>query len=652
MAILGPGPKTPVMPYKGELLRELQKMREDEEGAKRRALVSRSDELPVGFRPEPFPPAVGRPAVERDPAAPVAAALATGRTDEVAGLLPGIAGAIRQQAVALIGELHAAASAGVPKGAQITSVDATCCPTPFRDVEAGALRGAPAIGNLETAAALARRGQPTVPNAGSHLWTAFALPISEPVEESVDPGVYFKLFLKYCYTGAQVGEGHEFSAGNRCRQCGLSLGKPLELVDFGKEGAAILAAQEGALRVEASATAFEALSQAIRRRRLLGVEAAPVRPEWTEGVLAFADALDRTPSAGLKELAAAVRESVTAVEAGGAAAATDDLARVQLWAPVTMIHDAARAAVTERVAPRGEKQAQEAIAMVNTLLEDPWVEGPRAVQEYWCAKTLAEGRQKYITSVKGARWFKLSPKHNEMINVFLEKNATSWFSGGLPAEARPVIAAIGETLGPVISLWIRSVRPVPAATAATVAWGAAEAQQLLRALLFQIWQDATNPLSEMYAGFTTAAERETLARVVANWTRVLMIHAKQQFIRFSDDRVRQIIQQQAEMERSSIVKEFSDIRDDEQRAAEIAKKQFRIGRWARGANLTKLDANRFDEEIEQRRAMGIVDAPVDPILLEGGAAAAGGAEDFGFRTGAPEEGSAYDVDQAADGDNY
>jgi hypothetical protein len=131
-----------------------------------------------------------------------------------------------------------------------------------------------------------------------------------------------------------------------------------------------------------------------------------------------------------------------------------------------------------------------------------------------------------------------------------------------------------------------------------------------------------------------------------------MIHAKQQFIRFSDDRVRQIIQQQAEMERSSIVKEFSDIRDDEQRAAEIAKKQFRIGRWARGANLTKLDANRFDEEIEQRRAMGIVDAPVDPILLEGGAAAAGGAEDFGFRTGAPEEGSAYDVDQAADGDNY
>lgn len=659
-AILAPGPKTPSMPYKGELLRELQKMREDEEGAKRRALVSRTDELPVGFRPEPFPPAVGRPAVEKDPAAPVAAALAAGRTDEIAGLLPGIAGAARQQAVAVIGELHMAASAGVPKGAQINSVDATCCPTPLRDVEAGALRGAAAAGTLEAAAGLARRGQPAVPNGGSHLWPTFALPIAPPVEESVDPGVYFKLFLKYCYTGAQVGEAHEFSAGNRCRQCGLSLGKPLELIDFGKEGAAILSAQEGALRVEASAVAFESLSQAVRRRRVLGAEAVAERPAWTAGVLAFAAALDKTQSAGLKALAAAVRESVAAVEAGGPAAAGDELARAQLWAPVTLIHDAARAEVIERVGPlvprggrAGEARAKEAataMAMVETLVEDPWVEGPRALQEYWCAKTLAEGRQKFITTVKGARWFKLSPKHNDMINAFLEKNA-AWFSGQLPEETRPVIAGIGELLGPAIGIWIREVRPAAAGLA--VGWGTAEAQQLLRATLYQAWQDGVNPRSELYAIFPTAAEQQTVAATVANWTRILMLHVKQQFVRYSDERVRQIIQQQAELERSSIVKEFSDIRDDEQRAAEIAKKQFRIGRWARGANLTKLDADRFDEEIEQRRAMGIVDAPVDPLLLEAAAApAAGGAADFGFRAGAPEEGSAYDVDQAADGDNY
>jgi hypothetical protein len=412
-----------------------------------------------------------------------------------------------------------------------------------------------------------------------------------------------------------------------------------------------------------SPAAFEALSQAVRRRRLLVAEKAEEEEAaaWETGILEFAKALDKTQSAGLKALAAATRESVTAVKAGGAAAAADELVRVQLWAPVTLIHDAAQAAVIDRVGPlvprggrAGEKRAEEAreaIKMVNTLLEDPWVEGPRALQEYWCAKTLAEGRQKFITSVKGARWFKLSPKHNDIINAFLTKNA-EWFSGELPAEARPVIAAIGELLGPVIRVWIRSVRPVPSAVAATVGWGTAEAQQLLRAVLFQVWQDATNPLSELYADFTTSGERETLAGVVANWTRILMLHVKQQFVRYSDDRVRQIIQQQAEMERSSIVKEFSDIKDDEQRAAEVAKKQFRIGRWARGANLTKLDADRFDEEIEQRRAMGIVEAPVDPLLLEVPAAAAGGAADFGFRAGAPEEASAYDVDQGADGDNY
>jgi hypothetical protein len=661
MAILAPGAKQPSMGYKADMIRELAKAREDTEGARKRALVSHTDELPVGFRPEPFPPAVGRPAIERDPLAPVAAAIAANRTDEVATLLPGIAGAMRQQAAAVIGELHGAASAGVPKGIQITSVESTCCPTPIREVEAGALRGGSTMAPLAAAAALTRGGQVSVPNAGTHLWATFTPPITEPIEQSVDPGVYFKLFLKYCYTGAQVGESHEFSAGNRCRQCGLVLGKPLELIDFGKEGAAILAAQEGVLRVEASATAFEALSQAVRRRRTLGVAAIPERPAWSAGVLEFAAVLEASRSAGLKALAAAVRESVAAVEAGGAVAAGDELARVQLWAPVTMLHDAARAAVIERVGPivprggrGGESRTREAataLAMVDTLLEDPWVEGPRALQEYWCAKTMAEGRQKFVTTVKGSRWFKLSPKHNDMINKFLESNAT-WFSGEMPAEARPVIASIGDLLGPAVSTWVRAVRPVPAGLAGSVAWSAAEAQQLLRALLFQVWRDATASSSELYADFTTAAERETIVGVVANWTRILMLHVKQQFVRYSNERIRQILQQQTEMERTSIVQEFSDIRDDDQRAAEIVKKQFRIGRWARGANLTKLDANRFDEEIEQRRAMGIMDAPVDPLLLDATAGAAAAGEDYGFRTGAPEEGSAYDVDQGAAGDDY
>jgi hypothetical protein len=48
--------------------------------------------------------------------------------------------------------------------------------------------------------------------------------------------------------------------------------------------------------------------------------------------------------------------------------------------------------------------------------------------------------------------------------------------------------------------------------------------------------------------------------------------------------------------------------------------------------------------------MGIVDAPVDPILLEG-AGAAPAANDFGFgEVGAPEDG--YDVNQGAEGDDY
>jgi len=81
------------------------------------------------------------------------------------------------------------------------------------------------------------------------------------------------------------------------------------------------------------------------------------------------------------------------------------------------------------------------------------------------------------------------------------------------------------------------------------------------------------------------------------------------------------------------------------------KKQFRIGRWGQGANLQKYDADTFEFENEQRKRMGIVDPPVDLILL-GPAAVQQQQQDYGFALGTagPEDG--YEVGQGADGDDY
>ena len=110
------------------------------------------------------------------------------------------------------------------------------------------------------------------------------------------------------------------------------------------------------------------------------------------------------------------------------------------------------------------------------------------------------------------------------------------------------------------------------------------------------------------------------------------------------------MQDRAQLDRETIVKEFADNKDEDSRAAQLMHKQLGIGRFAMGANINTLTAGRFEFEMEQRHRMGIVDAPVDPSLLAAPAAGAAG-EDFGFAlAGGPEDG--YDANQGADGDDY
>jgi hypothetical protein len=455
--------------------------------------------------------------------------------------------------------------------------------------------------------------------------------------------------LKYCYTGAQVGEGHEFGVGNVCRQCGLSLGKPLDTIDFGKEGAAILAAQQGGLRIEVTQSAFNALSEAVRRRKVMVPIPAVVQAPWAAGLAAVALA------AGV-EVEGRFGSLLRSVLASLPEGPIDEIGRATLWAPVIEYMDILRVEVGDRIGPlvaggagkaatARAREAVTAMSMFDTLTEDPFIEGPRALQEYWCAKVQAAGAGYTVTKVTGAAWANLSRKHNELINKLVSDNSL-WFAGDVTEGMRPVLAMVAKAIGPPLRAWIERVRP-----SAASAWTIAEAQLVLRTMVLEAWRDGLTTTSPMYATVASPGERESTAAAVANWTRALMFHVKQQYVRFSKETIKRILQDRAGLERDTIVEEFESIKDDDVRAAELLKKQFRIGRWAGGANLQKYDADTFEFESEQRKRMGIVDAPVDPILLEGaGAAAAAQEYGFGALAAGPEDG--YDVGQGADGDDY
>ena len=536
--------------------------------------------------------------------------------------------------------------------------DYVCCPVPLTAADRdSALLGAPEAPQLLKARALLRGGLPTAVNAGTHLWEVQQVPAAEEIAQAVDAGVYFKLFLKYCYVGAQVGEVHEFSAGNVCRQCGLSLGKAPDLVDVSTEGAAILAAQQGDLRIETSQAAFDALSDAVRRRKLLAAQGVSARVPWRTSLEAVIAACRASAEEGPQAVATAL-EGVLAAVAGHEAEPMDEVARATLWAPLTALQDELTAEVAAAIGPilpagttgrakARSDEATEAMRQLDRMVRDPFVEGPRIVNEYWCAKAEAAGTQFAVREVRGARWFSISKEHNERLNRILSENA-DWYAGEVTEDMRAPLAAVGRSIGPLVRTWLRSIR-----TATTVGpWTVEEARSVLKTLVLQAWRDAVSSDSQMYSGVAAPATRLATASAVANWTRGLMYHYRQQYSRLEQENVAKILQQRAELERTSVVEEFKAIKDDDERAAELMKKRLRIGRWGLAAKgFREYDADMFEFENEQRRRMGIVDPPVDPILLAGAAPAAA-AQDYGLggAGGAPEAG--YDAGQLADGDDY
>jgi hypothetical protein len=282
--------------------------------------------------------------------------------------------------------------------------------------------------------------------------------------------------------------------------------------------------------------------------------------------------------------------------------------------------------------------------MLESMTEDPFIEGPRALQEYWCAKVNSAGAGFSVTSVDGSRWFKISEKHNQDIDKILEANA-AWYSGSVMDNMKPILRKIAHTLGPLLSMWISTIRPDP------LRWNTAEAQLLLRSLVIQVWGDALTATSWMYSDIGESAERMAIAENIRAWTVGLMDfkkgprdeghrrgHVQTQFIRYSKEAIKRILQQRAELERTSVVEEFESIKDDDLKAAEYMNKKLGIGRWGIGKNLQAYDPDRYEFEQDQRARMG-----VEPGMAPGPAQ---------VPAVFVEQEAGYAVEQGAEGDDY
>ena len=641
------------IPFTPTLLTTLDKTRQDTAAVLNRALMSRKDVLPHRFRPEAGIEAVSNPVIEKNPLPNVRAAVQSGSISS--DMIQAVASAVQQMSLATISELHTAAAASPIQS------NSFCCPTTISNVEKGVLQGFHEDGeaarkDLVAARGLLLRSMSDSPNAGSHLWETIEPQPEKAAEPSVDEGVYYKLFLKFCYRRSRIGEPHEFSVGNTCRRCGLNLGKPIDLIDFNTEGASILASQQGDLRIEATSNLsemFAGLSDAIRRnKKIPSVRVMPsADAKWRQGLMRFSSYLSS------KEVFATIGGAMTTILSQMDTVlqeGVDELTRVTLWEPLTNLYDAFNSRIAEEIGPLvptqpgklrevRAKEAVLALSVFDTLTKEPFVEGPRAIQEYWCSKPFAMGKNYGVTSVNGAKWFKISKEHNAKLNTLLEENV-GWYQGDMTDGVwKSILMKVGEALGPLMRVWIQSIRPSASGSESDSesVWTESTAQSLLRTCIFKVWYDAVSTSSWMYSDVENEDVRVESAAKVANWTRALMLHAKQQFVKYSKEEIALKLQQRAELERTSIVEEFGSGQDDDTRAAELLMKTFRIGRWAMGQNIQKYDPDMYEFESQQRERMGAVEPPVDPSLVPIVEAAG---EDFGLGGGGGQE-DGYDVVQ-------
>jgi hypothetical protein len=178
-------------------------------------------------------------------------------------------------------------------------------------------------------------------------------------------------------------------------------------------------------------------------------------------------------------------------------------------------------------------------------------------------------------------------------------------------------------------------------------WTTVEAQILLRSLVYQVWRDAVTSTSRLWTSIQSSSVVAGAAQM-ANWSRELMLHVKKQYVRYSKDRIQQVLQQIADLDRESIVKEFRDSKDNDLLGAMLFMKQQGIGRWGIQATTKKYDADLFEFEATQREAQGRgAEPPVDPANADVVGAEPVVVNDFGVM-GGPEVEEGYNMAQGDD----
>lgn len=500
---------------------------------------------------------------------------------------------------------------------------------------------------LEDSARQVRQRDPAASANGTHIYVPWSAPQTQPQMPAADPSMYYKLFVKNCFRGENMGFPHEYGLDWVCRHCkyacppeleyltGAELGnldgkkfqKAMEELEAKRQQLAI-ASLEG----QVDETSFRALEDAIHARKSVSAFVYP-------GAVSLFEILEsmrrQLVAADLPDKDWGILQSL----ATRLIAMPPSPQRRAAITPFGTAHDAALKGLETRMmdllgARPSEKMRDSVLGTLESLTQITAVvqgaQGARNLVTFLLVpmEQVAAGYKNEKPRVN--KWFpKVAPSHRELLHkIWAAQNtvATAGMAGlkelkdAAKGLVQSVLRRLTTWMGPWLQWWIRDFRGefTEMELALMLRWSVAQAMlatvtdesPLLRGYPIDVRKAAM----QFFNGFFMDALR--VARVSIEKTQL------------TPKEIQEALLARQEMERAEFIRRF-DVLDRDMRKIELMKKNLKIGDWAVGTmkNLFQYDAEFYEFERGQRAAMGL------PEFDEGVTGPGGAAENpYGFMT--------------------
>ena len=479
--------------------------------------------------------------------------------------------------------LHAKRTAALTKGLPYS--ETTCCRATIQ--QPGTFWQ-----NIEDLAPIGKRS--LTPNQqGNFLLTEFVPRASATDVVEPNKDLYYRVFLKYCFQGEQMGHVHEPGVTHRCKHCGFQFPTHPSVMNSDTEGRTALSSQE----VKMSAEEFTVLLDTIHT--VNNVQAIkPMKTTTLQEIMTELSIIDPPPLMNWKEI---VAETAKRLQELPPDASVDLIADAQ-----ELISNSTNSSVQTLM----NCFTVNVYDMLENIVALPWASFFEVVQTYFMVpfQRLLVGFSQDSLFIPMELEKALSETHTTKILQPILRQDLSILNNMAELQkashgiAREQLAHFIQQLQGILP-FKHKIRP------SMVKGGQTTLAYFQKAFLYEPLMTLIDPdRTQCKMAMETVANPSIgfLRRLVAD----SLVKYSREKLSYNDAEIKNRIAIRDEKERVHVVAEFDKLTDEE-RAMELMNKRHGIGKWAVGG--TKLiyayDKEYFDLERQKRINAGIIDFP-------------------------------------------